>query len=319
MALILHATQIGTKAETILRCPNPTWSVLAAVRGAVYITDHDGELLWITDRRSALHPRAVLIPSLPMCLPECGHVVSCRDHLLQCEDLAVEWKRSALWQAARFVSAHMIGLGDLLNALDAIEQVLFDASDRKLVRASSVWPRADRLLAEAVGSLGRDSARHGVFATLQAVSQIVGLGQGLTPQGDDVLGGYLFMLRALDTACCIDLEIDWETVTTWLSSIGHRTNAISHSLLVDHAHGDGCAPLVALVHSVLEGEGRARLTQLASEVLGIGASSGRALLEGVQSACRVAVGSREADQKRLADELRKSVCRPARREVARVR
>jgi len=319
MTMALHATQIGTRAETLLRCPNSTWNVLTAVSGAVYVSGWNGELIWITDRRHALHPRAILVPALPKCPPERGHVVSCRDHLLRCGDFTVEWRQAALWQATRFVDAHTVGPGDLSNALDAIEQVLFDASDRKLVSANIGWPQADRQLAEAVGLLGQVSAEHGVFSTLQEVSQIVGLGRGLTPQGDDVLGGYLFMLRALDAACCIDLELDWELVATWLHSVGHRTNTISHCLLVDYANGDACAPLAALVQSVLDGEGRARLTQLAIEVLEIGASSGRGLLEGVQSAFRVAVGSREADLRLLADELRKTVGRPARREVARVR
>jgi len=307
------------KAEALLRRPSHQWEVLAAVSGAVYIAARNGELLWITDRTSALHPRAILLPAMPLHVPEPDSAVESVGNHLRCEHFILGWQQAAQWTPARLSEARANRAGDLGQAIQAVGRVLPETADRESARDSSASTLFERQLSEAVDRLCRVSTERGVPAGLEAVSGIVGLGEGLTPQGDDFLGGYLFTLRALDAACCLSFDIDWESATTWLYSVAHRTNAISHTLLVDHAHGDACAPLVAFIQGALEGEGSARLSQLASDVAKIGASSGRSLLEGVQSACHMASAPRETAQHLLPVEGGETVGRPARREVARVR
>jgi len=319
MAKTLQATRIGTKAETLLRRPSRQWEVLAAVSGAVYITDENGELLWITDRASALHTRAILLPAMPLHVPQPGSTAESDSRLLRCGHFALGWRHAGHWAPARFTDAHAIGASGLGEAIEAIERALLEVPDRESARDRRASTPLERRLAEAAGRLRRVSTERGVLDGLRAVSGIVGLGEGLTPQGDDFLGGYLFTLRVMDTARCLSFDIDWESVMTWLHSLERRTNAISHCLLVDHAHGDTCAPLVAFIHGALEGEGCTRLAQLASDVAGIGASSGQSLLEGVQSACHVARAPRGIVRHLLADRGRETFGRPTRREVARVR
>ena len=319
MAKTLEATQIGTKAETLLRHSGLQWEIVAAVSGAVYIIARNGELIWLTDQASALHPRAILLRAMPPDVPETGSSFESNGDSLRCESFTLGWQRASRWAPTWITDARAIGAGGLGQAIDAIERVLSKPSDRESTRDGGASSLFERQLVEAAGHLRRVSKKRGVLAGLQAVSGIVGLGQGLTPQGDDLLGGYLFTLHAMDASGCLSFQVDWGSVTTWLHSVAHCTNAISHILLADHAHGDSCAPLVAFIHGVLKGEVCERLDQLASDVVGIGASSGRSLLEGVQSACHVARSPRTTEQKLLADELRKTFSRPARREVARVR
>ena len=319
MAKTLQAIAIGAKAETLLRLPSLYWEVIASVSGAVYLTDQNVELLWLTDRASAMHTRAILLPAIPLDVPEPGSSVESNGDLLRCEGFTLEWHRAVRWAPAWITDARAIGAGGLGQAIDAIERVLSKPSDRESTRDGGASSLFERQLAEAAGCLRRVSKKRGVLADLQAASGIVGLGQGLTPQGDDFLGGYLFTLHAMDAAGCLIIEVDWESVITWLHSVAHRTNAISHCLLVDHAHGDACAPLAAFIHGALEDEGGARLSQLASEVAAIGASSGRSLLKGVQSACHMALASRETARHLLSVRRGETVARPARREVARVR
>lgn len=319
MVKTLHATQIGTKAKTLLRRTCRQWRVLAAVSGAVYITDRSGELLWITDRACALHARAILIPAMPIHAFQLDSTLESEGRLLRCEHFALGWQYASLWTAAPFVDAPAIPRSYLAQAIEAVKRALSEALAKEPSPESGTSTRFGRQITEAARRLRSVSTEHGILAGLQAVSSVVGLGQGLTPQGDDVLGGYLFALHELDGARSLGFEIHWESVTAWLYSVKHCTNAISHCLLVDHAHGDACAPLAALIRGALKGERRERLAQLASDVAVIGSTSGHCLLEGVLSAYDVARSRRGCAQDPPANGIPETVGRPARREVASVR
>ena len=135
-----------------------------------------------------------------------------------------------------------------------------------------------------------------------------------------MLGGFLYTLRSLDETCSHMMPgIDWEGVMAWLHSVAHRTNAISRCMLLDHAHGVACSPLAELMRAALEGASGAQLAPLASDVAGIGASTGRNLLEGVGAACSVMQASARGSIRRHASQVKPVGGDCWRREVARVR
>ena len=72
----------------------------------------------------------------------------------------------------------------------------------------------------------------------RAVESLIGLGPGLTPSGDDLLGGVLITLRALGWPQAAD------TLGCWLLPRARaRTHAISYAHLACAAGGEGAAAL----------------------------------------------------------------------------
>jgi hypothetical protein len=112
------------------------------------------------------------------------------------------------------------------------------------------------------------------------VIPLVGLGPGLTPSGDDFLGGMMIALRAVNQ-------------TAVLSGLGslvrkagrRRTNLISRAHLAAAADGLGAAALHAVLDDVLAGKARGMARHL-DAVAGIGHTSGWDALAGAVTVLR---------------------------------
>lgn len=105
-------------------------------------------------------------------------------------------------------------------------------------------------------------------------AELVGLGPGLTPAGDDVLCGLLLGLRATGRdrdRCALE-----RTVTPLLG----RTTALSATLLQQAAAGYAVPPVVRLLQAWHGGAGP-QLAGLGAEVAAVGHTSGPALLLGL--------------------------------------
>jgi len=122
---------------------------------------------------------------------------------------------------------------------------------------------------------------------LQNAIELVGLGYGLTPSGDDLLGAFLYTLNMLDSTGCGFIGVNAEVVDGWLEQIRSRTNKISFAILADHTHGDAAAPLQDFLSAASDGRPLETLIQAAGRVAAIGQSSGWDMLAGVHCACAV--------------------------------
>jgi hypothetical protein len=147
-------------------------------------------------------------------------------------------------------------------------------------------PELDDRLSRLTTALRTSSA-----ADLQdAVAALLGLGAGLTPQGDDVLAGVLVTLAARPA-----------TRLQWLgdfvvSRAPSRTTTLSAGLLRDAADGFAIPALVDLVdavHEVDDPPGRPTahggLTEAVVRLLAVGHTSGAALAHGVLATARLRV------------------------------
>ena len=108
---------------------------------------------------------------------------------------------------------------------------------------------------------------------------LIGLGPGLTPAGDDYLGGALVALRAFGRADIAD------PLGTWvLAAARHRTTTISRAHLALAAAGEGAEAL----HVILEALAGGRIDRLAAgldRIDSIGHTSGWDALAGAVAAC----------------------------------
>jgi hypothetical protein len=115
------------------------------------------------------------------------------------------------------------------------------------------------------------------------LSSLIGLGPGLTPSGDDLVGGALIALAALGRTDRRDLL--WGDCLPWLA----RTNDISQMHLQAAALGFGAAGLHAAIHATMSGD-VARLGPALAGLTGIGHTSGLDAFAGSLIVLRHAIG-----------------------------
>jgi hypothetical protein len=131
---------------------------------------------------------------------------------------------------------------------------------------------------------GRFDALRGALETDDLVAfeaaalRVLGLGPGLTPSGDDLLGGLFFALAAAPRrAWAGELPA---LRARLLAAAAQATNVISAALLADLMQGRGWCALHEFVDALQRGE-PAAVAAAAREVLAIGANSGGDLLAGL--------------------------------------
>ncbi len=120
-------------------------------------------------------------------------------------------------------------------------------------------------------SLAAAFRRDGLSGVVARGKTLVGVGPGLTPFGDDLVGGALFGLRVVGLA-----DPQWEDFLAWARP---RTSRLSGCLLTDLAGGCGPEPLHGLAEALCGGQqGLAEASARRLEKLG--QSTGKALLLG---------------------------------------
>jgi len=113
----------------------------------------------------------------------------------------------------------------------------------------------------------------------QAVAGLVGLGPGLTPSGDDLLGGLLVALRAMPgTASHLRVDALAGCITRHAAV---NTTRISSAMLEQSAKGHGSASQHRLLHCLLEAESRSGPANAALDVIRNGHTSGWDALAGI--------------------------------------
>jgi hypothetical protein len=112
-----------------------------------------------------------------------------------------------------------------------------------------------------------------------AAALLVGLGPGLTPSGDDLVGGAMIALHTLGRADMAKQLADWA-----LPLAVARTGAISLAHLACAAGGEGCAALHDLLAALLRADEKGLARPLAA-LAGLGHSSGWDMLAGATLAC----------------------------------
>jgi hypothetical protein len=111
-----------------------------------------------------------------------------------------------------------------------------------------------------------------------AAEPLLGLGPGLTPSGDDFVGGVLFARRLAGG----DTGPGWERAAlTLVERARARTHPISVALLADMAEGHGHEPLHDLVAALLSGAAAPGAREPVRRLTRLGHSSGWDMLTGV--------------------------------------
>jgi len=268
---------IGTRARAALERSQGHAVPLSAFPGSPYLRAA-GELIWVGNRLSTAHPRAVLldVPVTPgggmrfgplpaaeraMCAVPTGSAESLGRARAGCNALVSDL--SAIGEPR--------GLGMLLAG--AVPPFPLDAC----------VPHIERLAA----ALRANDAETAYVAAYP----LLGLGTGLTPSGDDLVGAMLFA-KLLAARVEGNLEV-WDTVARRLATdVVDRSNEISAALFADLVEGESFASLAALARALCVGDHDAAVAA-ARMLAPIGHSSGWDMLTGLVLGLTGKVGNQE--------------------------
>jgi hypothetical protein len=277
-----NITQMGALAQRCL-APGEHGTVLAVLSGAVYLHTSSREILWLASEDTPMHRRcARLVDSLPrpkagapFYVDECGLKIGPR--------VVLDGATASLWQPCPINSGEVVRLDKLPGRVRALASIVDCAEAPGLGRfipeiafaaPESVSAAQDPVLLRVkslvLGAADAFRTGRGKRAAL-CVDALVGLGAGLTPSGDDFLGGLMFGANALRSAYpnarFFDLAVPSETYRS-------RTHPISWALLDDHTKGHAIAPLHLIVNGILEGASMAVIRPAVQKLVRVGHSTG---------------------------------------------
>jgi hypothetical protein len=132
----------------------------------------------------------------------------------------------------------------------------------------------------AIDLLAASCAEGRLLGAVTAAEQLVGLGPGLTPSGDDVLAGLLVTLRHLGTATGTDRAVwlaDWLAATVTYDA-RTRTTPISATLLHCAARGEASPEVIGVLRGLA---GRQALEPALRRLHRLGHTSGADLAQGM--------------------------------------
>ena len=291
------ATLVGGRAAACLRA-EAHGKVMAVVSQAAYLCTEDGTILWLSPPGSVVHPRALLAPVFTGGITP-GLGFSVRDGELHIgEWVRIQLDGAPVWSTPLIARVPDFVAGELFERVCRLAAEVAPAAPPwglgfSLAMLAGGRPQAEP--ADAASLSLRQLARPALARFLPATDDalwdsleerverladdLLGLGPGLTPSGDDFVGGVLFALHLAQVidphlaATCDRLD------RSVVSAARSRTNAISASFLADYATGDGPQPLVDLgIRLIAADEPGAR--RAAEELVRIGSLTGWDTLAG---------------------------------------
>ncbi len=319
--LLCPAKQMGSRAKALLALPGFSGEVLAVLSTTVYLVSGDGEILWMSQEGLAMHRRCILASFRPrfICVGQNffvhGPFLRLPGGVTIDLDPATEWKPSGVGpehtEPLSVMNACARRLREAINMLGSakgfgqmIPQMSPQMSPQMNPTTSSLVDGnkqaisdADPLLAKARNSildLATACFNFDMTEVARRGRDLVGLGPGLTPSGDDFLGGLLFAAHSLKTSYPQDFNWEDEPVMDLIDWASTQTHPISHAILRDHAFGHGPEPLHDVVASLLKGQDPGRTMGGTERLLGIGETSGWDILAGMLTGMLFAEGKLSA-------------------------
>ena len=292
--ILCSARQVGTKAKDLLALPERAGVVLAALSDTIYLSTQDGEVFWISLEKSPVHRRCILVSLLPKVAT--GEKYSWQSPCLSFSGgpfidfrAAREWSAfeagvrksvslTGLWACFR----RLLGVLDLLEVQEDMGRTI--SMGRALAEGRTLPPFPRTSIMGRVQNMALGLAHACLDQDLHSVTRVgkemIGLGPGLTPSGDDFLGGLFFAARALHRAYPEDFSWEEDEVFELQGWAKTRTLPISHAIFSDLLLGHGPEPLHDLVGGLLQGRNLDPVLEAALRLTAIGHSSGWDMLSG---------------------------------------
>lgn len=249
--------------------------ILAPMRSSIYVVAA-GEILWLGGPGDTMHPRAILLSAPPdfsacaagdaLSLPRyVGPVWRPRTPTITAEAAGALRRGGAVLTKTAAAIGEAVGLGAWLAQRPL---------DFPLTGAGTL---AD--------TLARACASDDAVAAAEAAVHLLGMGAGLTPSGDDFVGGAFFARATLAALGGTDGERWRGAATAVRMAAAASTTPISAALLGDLLDGHGWAPLHDLAAALAAGDAAAVETHVRG-LTRLGHSSGWDVLAGFAAGAR---------------------------------
>lgn len=313
------ALLVGAAADRILRKPGFAGNVIAAGSKAAFVISEKNLILAFSRADQQPHPRAVL-SNLDLRRLAVGMPVR-----VQGEDVlfgggeVLSLGDTPPWQRLPVGPGNWVSLENARRGFDRIlDAALAMQRGDNLglalpdIAAGSTAIELDRelgcpttpgspLIAAAIEHIRRivPVCRSGRFdLAMTAAEALIGLGLGLTPSGDDFVGGLLFAAHHLKEAFPGELHLntegdtegDGDAVGAMIARSSSMTNRISHALLGDFALGQGYETMHDLMDGILTADANFDAATHVMQVTSIGNSSGWDMLTGLLTGMLIATG-----------------------------
>jgi hypothetical protein len=298
MNSIPNIHQIGSTASRLLSQPDFHGEVIASVRGAIYLRSESDEVVWLSDPNSSMHTRNVQL-STPLLEVPVGTAFSAYENRLHLgNSLSLELSEVAVWNDPQLDQDRKPSLGKINQELKHLlprfskdigkkgfgvlmMDILKIPNSDKYPSGQS-FPDAFRTRSAPIVNSVLAILRQGRFDSLfDSVAPLVGLGAGLTPSGDDFLGGLLFTLHNLAALFPREIPLDKSRLDEFIADAKSRTHLISWTLLRDLSHGNGIEPVHVLVNHLFSTHSTPDLLDALHNLTSIGHSTGSDLLAGI--------------------------------------
>ena len=258
-----HGRLVLAGEEALKRLEEAPFTCIASFERSFYLRNTAGSLVCLgTD---ALEPgpiNALCDPWRPDCLPRPG------DRLIQDQD-ALAWPSgrillgtAAPWSPPSrpplragqriFEPGRLLPVGELLSALDAarVATDLFPLFRRFLTGADEPLTPLAAAVTQAASGLAAWLRKPGpdrVDGAPPDIGGLLGLGPGLTPSGDDIIGGAMLGL------CLAGRPRTAETLYRAVRSLPGQTNEISLAHLEMASHGQGAEAFHLFLNALMAG------------------------------------------------------------------
>jgi len=290
---------IGAKANLYLSSPGFSGQVIAAGTEFAYIATDDGNILAACRQDLQPHPRSFQT-DLDLAMIRVGLRTWVEGTELRfSNDISLDLKdRRQVGIRQPPAASRVVPLQQLRSRCDELLRAALDlhegenlglalpffTTDNYAANSPDLPSVASPLINAGVEQIERliPICRYGnLEAVLQLAEQLIGLGPGLTPSGDDFTGGLIFM--SLQLIAAYPEERLWEggNIPGLLARSALTTSKLSHALLTDLAEGQSHASLHDLADALVSDVEGFDAANHVRQITRIGHTSGWDMLTGV--------------------------------------
>jgi len=293
---VLPAQELGTEARRIVSRKGSAGKILASLSGGVYFLTDDQEIFWVYPDSSPMHRRCIRTAFLPeSCRFQPEQRFRIEPCLIRGDSFGVDLRGAKEWNPllpeqvlpAASVKGNCEQLIKFLRCLNSRSGLsplipslwLQGNQEFELSRATDIFFK----IFPAIFEIAQACRERDLSGILEKGRGLIGLGPGLTPSGDDFMGGLLFSVSLLQKLYPEAFSRDPDRLTEFLTRAQSQTHPLSYVFLSDLASGHAPAPLGEIINFLLQGRDFERALSAAGQLLRFGHSTGGDMLAGMMA------------------------------------
>lgn len=264
-----QAKQIGEKAHQLLMLSEFRGWVVAVFPSIAYLEGENGEIFWMAGEDVPLHQRSLTVSYSPELLSPGQNFCRQGAHLQIGDHLWISLDQASLWKPDLLDPRKILSLPELVR----ISQEWLAA----FLRIDPPWKKISLSLYSLIASPPYQK----INSIIEVSQELIGLGPGFSPAGDDFVGGLLFALHYSMKVYPDHFPLAKKKISNFLAWARPRTNLISWTILKDLSQGQGPEPIHKIINNLLQGEDLNAIYQEVNELIRIGHTTGQAIYDGL--------------------------------------